>query len=407
MRLFAAMLLAGIAVPALAGPAARPIDTAVTVKAGVDAWTAGDYTGAVKAWQGPAAAGDADAQFNLAQAYKLGRGVPADLTRAEDLYGRAAQQGHLQAGDNYGLLLFQRGQREQALPWIEKSAARGEPRAQYILGIASFNGDIVGKDWVRAYALMTRAAAAGLPQARDGLASMDQLVPMEQRQMGVSLAGELERQAAETRARETAAVDLGSGSGATAPIRRSDPPQPVASVVVPPSSAGETTAGADFANPVVLGDAAPPPPAKPTKRVVGSYISGAPQPAPTSAPAPAASSAPPPVAVHAGVPPIRPAAPRPAPAVAAKPAKTPAPAAATAPTGRYRIQFGAFGNKGNADALWNRLKGKPELSGRSRFDVPAGAVSRLQAGPFASEAEATRACQALVATSGQCLVVRN
>ena len=49
------------------------------VKDGVDAWTRGDFARAVKEWRGPALKGDPDAQFNLAQAYKLGRGVPADL----------------------------------------------------------------------------------------------------------------------------------------------------------------------------------------------------------------------------------------------------------------------------------------------------------------------------------------
>ena len=49
------------------------------VKAGVDAWARGDYPAAVRQWQGPADKGDADAQFNLGQAYKLGRGVPTDL----------------------------------------------------------------------------------------------------------------------------------------------------------------------------------------------------------------------------------------------------------------------------------------------------------------------------------------
>ena len=43
--------------------------------AGVDAWTRGDFPAAVKEWQAGAARGDADAQFNLGQAYKLGKGV--------------------------------------------------------------------------------------------------------------------------------------------------------------------------------------------------------------------------------------------------------------------------------------------------------------------------------------------
>ena len=93
------------------------------VKAGVDAWSRGDYASAVGEWKGPADKGDADAQFNMGQAYKLGRGVPADLAKAEELFGKAAAQGHLQAADNYGLLLFQRGEHVRALPYI-KAAVR-------------------------------------------------------------------------------------------------------------------------------------------------------------------------------------------------------------------------------------------------------------------------------------------
>ena len=45
------------------------------VKAGVDAWSRGEYEAAVKQWRDPAIKGDADAQFNMGQAYKMGRGV--------------------------------------------------------------------------------------------------------------------------------------------------------------------------------------------------------------------------------------------------------------------------------------------------------------------------------------------
>jgi cell division septation protein DedD len=165
------------------------------VKAGVDAWSRGDYTTAIKEWRQPAISGDADAQFNLGQAYKLGRGVPVDLKLAEDWYRKAALQGHLQAEDNYGLILFQNGDRQKALPHIQKSANRGEPRAQYILGTALFNGDMVKKDWTRAYALMTRASAAGLAPASASLAEMDRYIPIEQRQKGLVLSRELEQQA--------------------------------------------------------------------------------------------------------------------------------------------------------------------------------------------------------------------
>ena len=52
------------------------------VKAGVDAWQQGDYAKAVAIWQPLAQSGDPDAQFNMGQAYKLGRGVKTDPSAA-------------------------------------------------------------------------------------------------------------------------------------------------------------------------------------------------------------------------------------------------------------------------------------------------------------------------------------
>ena len=68
------------------------------------------------------------------------------------------------------MLLFQRGERAKALPYVSAASDRGDPRAQYLLGIANFNGDNVPKDWVRAYALVTLAQQQGLPQAATGAA---------------------------------------------------------------------------------------------------------------------------------------------------------------------------------------------------------------------------------------------
>ena len=165
------------------------------VKAGVDAWARGDYRKAVDEWRPLAIAGDADAQFNMGQAYKLGRGVPVDLAMAEEWYRKAAQQGHPQAADNYGLALFQNGKRDQAVPWLEKSSTRGEPRAQYVLATMLFNGDIVKRDWIRAYALMTRSSASGLDQASAKLAEMDKYISITDRQKGTELARRYEADA--------------------------------------------------------------------------------------------------------------------------------------------------------------------------------------------------------------------
>jgi uncharacterized protein len=216
--------LRSVALIGLAVVAASAAPLSADVKKGVDAWSAGNYNAAVAQWQLPASNGDADALFNLAQAYRLGRGVPADINRARELYAEAAQKGHVKAADNYGLLLFQQGQQASAMPLIKDAAERGDPRAQYVLGLAHFNADFAQKDWVRAYALLTLSNSAGLPQAANALQQMDQYVPMEQRQMAQSVARELEAKAAQRRSAELAALDLGQPStSASAPVQSSQP----------------------------------------------------------------------------------------------------------------------------------------------------------------------------------------
>jgi tetratricopeptide (TPR) repeat protein len=364
-----------IAALALAGTAFAAPASADT-KAGVDAWTSGDHAGAVRIWQTEAAKGDADALFNLGQAYRMGQGVAKDLATAEQMYGRAAALGHLQASDNYGLLLFQRGERAKALPYIRAAADRGDPRAQYFLGVSHFNGELVPKDWVRAYALVSLAQRQGVGPALAALQQMDQHVPMEQRQQAVALAQELDSQAQATRARQLAAVDLGgqvpgtttAGAVPTRPARTAvitaadDPIERARRVATNDSPA---SAGADYARPAA---AAPRP-----ETVAGT-------PPPSSRPS------------------VTAALPKPAPPSAQRPA----PAA----TGPWRVQLGAFGVAANADAMWARLKNRVELTGHPRLDVRAGTVIKLQAGGFASQAAAQAACARLQAAGFACLAVK-
>ena len=75
MRLFATVMgvTAGLMMGAglgLAAEKAAPPATTSTTKAGVDAWKQGDYAKALKIWRPLAESGDADAQFNIAQAYR-------------------------------------------------------------------------------------------------------------------------------------------------------------------------------------------------------------------------------------------------------------------------------------------------------------------------------------------------
>jgi cell division septation protein DedD len=228
-----------LAAALLCGPAVAP--AYADVKAGVDAWSAGDFAAAVREWQSPAAAGDPDALFNLAQAYRLGRGVEIDNARARQLYEEAARLGHVKAADNYGLMLFQEGEQAKAMPLIRAAAERGDPRAQYVLGLSHFNADHAPRDWTRAYALMTLASGTGLPQARDALAQMDQYVPEAQRSQAQALARELEASAKAQRSAELAAVDLATAPSqpalaASAAVTRPAPaPAPALSVAAAPA----------------------------------------------------------------------------------------------------------------------------------------------------------------------------
>ncbi len=198
--------------------------SAQSVRAGIDAWGAGKPEQAVAIWRPLAAKGSADAAFNLGQAYKLGRGVTADLAQAQRFYEQAARAGHLEAQTSLGLLLFQNGNRAAALRWLKQASDAGEPRAMLIYGTALFNGDGVPEDRIRAYALVSRSAAQGLAPARTTLSEMDQLIPLAERQKGVALAQQL----------ATASKPAATNAAKAAPVKPAALPRQPA----PPPSTG-------------------------------------------------------------------------------------------------------------------------------------------------------------------------
>lgn len=288
VALFAALLAAGAA------------GQAQSVKAGIEAWQAGDYAAAVRAWRPLAEAGDADAAFNLGQAYRLGRGVPTSLAAAQTWLERAARQGHLDAQSMLGLLLFNSGNRVGGLRWLKAAAEQGEPRSLLVYGTALFNGDGLVRDPVLAYAYVSRAAAQGLAPAKATLAEMDKLIPLEQRRKGAAKAREMTQ----------------AGQPATA-------------------------------------KAAPKAAAKAAPRTASRALAAAP----------------------------------------------------VAAAGAWRVQLGAFSRREAAEALYRKLSGQNALAGKRPVYVPAGAITRLQAGPFESRAAATRACAALSARGQPCFPV--
>ena len=259
---------------------ALPASATATVRSGIEAWQQGNPAKAVAIWRELADKGDHDAAFNLGQAYRLGRGVPADSGEAKKWFEKAARAGHLDAQVSLGLLLFDIGDRATALMWLKRAADRGEPRALLVTGTALFNGDGMKRDPVLGYAYVSRAAAQGLAPAKATLADMDKVMSVEERKKGVALA-----------------------------------------------------------------------------------LAAA-----TAKPAPAKT----------------------APAITAKKPAAPEPASSA---GGWRIQLGAFGTRGAAQALYGKLG--PSLGGAQAYYIPVGAVTRLQAGPYSSRAAASQACARL------------
>jgi TPR repeat protein len=285
-----------LVVLAFALAASAPL-SAQSVKAGIDAWQRADYAAAVSIWRPLAERGDADAQFNLGQAYRLGRGVTINLAAAKTWFERAAASGHLDAQTTLGLLLFQNGDQAQGLKWLKQAAEKGEPRALLVYGTALYNGDGVTQDRLLGYAYVSRAASLGLEPAKDTLSQLDGLMGAADRQKAIAL----------SRSIPTAA-----------------------------------TAPADKASKQPRMTQPKPPKIPPKPRVVS----------PTPKPVPVA-------------------------------------------TGAWRIQLGAFAQRGGAEALYRRVAGKPALAGRGPFYIAAGNVTRLQVGPFASRAAAASACATL------------
>ena len=285
--------------------------SAQSVKSGIDAWQRSDYAGAVAIWRPLAEKGDPDAEFNLAQAYRLGRGVPTNLAAAKTWFERAAAQGHVDAQTTLGLLLFQNGNQGEGMKWLKQAADQGEPRALLVYGTALVNGDGVTQDPILGYAYVSRASAQGLEPAKQTLAQLDKLISLDDRKRAVVLA----------RAKAKAAP--------------------------PPSSA----------------------PQKAAKRVEVAKAKPAPKSVETTPAKPEKLEKPAPKASVAETPP------------AAK--------------GDWRIQLGAFSQKGSAEALYGKLSGKSALAGRHAYYIPVGAITRLQVGPFESKAAAAGACKAL------------
>ena len=129
----------------------------------------GNYARAIRQWQSLAKNGNADALFNLGQVYRSGLGTDQNLQQAFTYLQQAADAGHTPAQRELANLIafdfIGTQTRESAFGLWQTAARNGDGRAQYVLGLSYFNGDLTQKDIITGYAWTLLALEAGVPEA--------------------------------------------------------------------------------------------------------------------------------------------------------------------------------------------------------------------------------------------------
>lgn len=321
-----------------------------SVQSGLEKWRAEDWDGAVADWAGPASRGDTEALFNLAQAHRMGRGVPQNTETAIDYYRRAADKAHVGAMTNLGITLYQEGRKTEALNQLRQAADKGDMRAAYVLGVATFGGDGAPRNPALGYAYVVRARDSGLTVASGQAARMATLMSADDRAKG-----------------EATAAALASGKPVAVALAELSTPR--------------------AAEPVVLADATQPGAAETEDEAEEAE-------APAKA-APARKPAP------------EKAKPEPKEKASAK-AKTEEKAAAKAETEGFKVQLGAYANESAARTAWATLVSQSAalLKGRKPIYSPKGGLVRLQVGPYPERADAAELCTKLAAAGRPCFVTR-
>ncbi len=143
---------------------------------GTLAYESGDYERAYNEWLPLARAGNAAAQRNIGQLYRLGLGVPMDLKVAANWYRLAADQGLSRAQANLGVM-YLRGEGVERDPvraasWFAKAAEQGHTISQYNLALMLEQGYGVPRDTRQAARWFSEAAEGGHDKASDRLAAI-------------------------------------------------------------------------------------------------------------------------------------------------------------------------------------------------------------------------------------------
>ena len=208
-------------------------------------------------FQSLAQAGDAKAQYELANLYATGNGLPRDLKLAAHWYEKSAAQGLAPAQYRLGSL-YEKGlgvkrSLAQATVWYRKAAEAGNTRAMHNLAVLTAEGGVSGKpDYAVAAHWFRKAAEFGVHDSQYNLAillarglGVQQNLTLSYAWFAVAAAHGDEdagKKRDDVGARLHAA-DLAAAK-ATAAAFRPKMPDPDANVVTPPSG-GWSAPGAD------------------------------------------------------------------------------------------------------------------------------------------------------------------
>lgn len=123
-----------------------------------------DYAQALAWYRKGAEQGNADSQFQLGGLYHFGHGVPQDDGQAFNWIVKAARQGHIDA-EFYISTCYSAGwgvipDDAKQVVWLRRAAEQGDTRSQFYLGHSYDSGKGVTRDYSEAYFWFDLAASA-------------------------------------------------------------------------------------------------------------------------------------------------------------------------------------------------------------------------------------------------------
>ncbi len=78
---------------------------------------------------------DPDACYNVGLLFLFGQGIDADVEEARRWFKKSAEQGHMEASTNLGVLYAENGDLKSAEKWFRKAAELGDEMAERNLAV--------------------------------------------------------------------------------------------------------------------------------------------------------------------------------------------------------------------------------------------------------------------------------